>query len=146
MPSVNKVLLSGNLGASPELRVTPKGTPVTELSIATNHRVKEGEAWVDRTDWHRVDVFGKNAELATRYLAKGSAVLIEGALRTDTWIDAETEKKRSKVRIFCERLHFLPRTRPEVGVTATSTTLVPEVTPLVMEGVPEPVEEVEIPF
>jgi single-strand DNA-binding protein len=143
MPSVNKVLLSGNLGANPELRVTPKGTPVTELSIATNHRVKEGEAWVDRTDWHRVDVWGKTAELAARYLQKGSAVLIEGALRTDTWVDAETDKKRSKVRIFCERLHFLPRTR-DVGTAPTATTLVPEaeVTPTEVEVV----EEVEIPF
>jgi single-strand DNA-binding protein len=143
MSSVNKVLLSGNLGATPELKVTPKGTPVTELSIATNHRVKEGESWVDRTDWHRVDVWGKSAELATRYLAKGSAVLIEGALRTDTWIDAETEKKRTKVRIFCERLHFLPRTR-DVGTAPTATTIVPlaEITPVVEE----PVEEVEAPF
>jgi single-strand DNA-binding protein len=143
MPSVNKVLLSGNLGATPELKFTPKGTPVAELRIATNHRVKDGEAWIDRTDWHTVDAFGKNAELAARYLAKGSAVLIEGALRTDTWVDAETEKKRSKVRIFCERLHFLPRTRPEVHNNApAATTLVPEdITPVV----PEPVEE-EIPF
>jgi single-strand DNA-binding protein len=144
MPSVNKVLLSGNLGANPELKVTPKGTPVTELSIATNHRVKEGEAWVDRTDWHRVDVWGKTAELAARYLQKGSAVLIEGALRTDTWVDAETDKKRSKVRIFCERLHFLPRTR-DVGTAPAATTIVPiaeseTVTPV------EVVEEVEIPF
>ena len=145
MPSVNKVLLSGNLGATPELRVTPKGTPVAELSIATNHRVKEGEAWVDRTDWHRVDVWGKTAELATRYLMKGSAVLIEGALRTDTWVDAETDKKRSKVRIFCERLHFLPRTRADIGTAPAATTIVPvdEITSPLMA---EPVEEAEIPF
>jgi single-strand DNA-binding protein len=140
MPSVNKVLLSGYLGATPELKFTPKGTPVVELRLATNHRVKEGEGWTDRTDWHSVDVFGKSAELAARYLAKGSAVLVEAALRTDTWVDKETDKKRSRVRIFCERLHFLQRARAETEATPQAPVIVAEMT-----DVPEPVEE-EIPF
>jgi single-strand DNA-binding protein len=147
--AVNRVFLSGNLGATPELRVTPKGTPVAELRMAANYRVKVGEQWVDRTDWHSIDVFGQNAEFAARYLTKGSAVFVEGALRVDTWIDKETDKKRSKVRIFGDRVHSM-NSRPRSDappITPTSVTLVPEPS-AEMAPMPEPTgaSEEEIPF
>jgi single-strand DNA-binding protein len=150
MYSVNRVLLSGNLGSVPELRVTAKGTPAVELRLATNYRAKEGESWVDRTDWHSIDVFGNQAEVAARYLTKGSAILVEGSLRVDTWIDKETERKRSKVRILADRVIFLGgRPRVEAPVTPSSPTLVPEAAAepiLVSEPVIMAPSEEEIPF
>lgn len=84
---VNKVILIGNLGADPDTRYTGSGTPVCTLSLATS------ESWMDkqsgqrqeRTEWHRVKVFGKLAEICQEYLRKGRQVYIEGSLRTDKY-------------------------------------------------------------
>lgn len=86
---INKVTLVGNLGADPDLRSMPNGNAVASMSIAT------GETWKDRqtgeqrsrTEWHRVVIFGKPAEIAGQYLRKGSKVYIEGNLRTRKWQD-----------------------------------------------------------
>ncbi len=87
---VNKVILIGNLGVDPETRYMPSGGAVTNLRIATT------EAWTDksgekqeRTEWHRVAMFGKLAEIAAEYLRKGQQVYIEGSLRTRKWQDKE---------------------------------------------------------
>jgi single-strand DNA-binding protein len=135
MASFNKVLLSGNLGHSPELRFTPKGTPVVELSLATDRRTKSGDEWVDRTDWHKVELYGKTAEIAARYLTKGSPVFIEGSLRMDHWVDKETQQPRSKIKVFGDRVHFLPRAKPSQG---------PDVVPMSIE--PDEAAEEEAPF
>jgi single-strand DNA-binding protein len=82
---INKTILLGNLGRDPELMHTKKGTPVCNLSVATEHRVKNGESWEKATEWHKVTVWGKQAELAAEYLAKGRQVYIEGRNQTDKW-------------------------------------------------------------
>jgi len=85
--SLNKVLLIGNLGADPETRYTPSNMAVTKLRIATSETWKDkntGEAQ-ERTEWHRVTLFGKLGEIAQQYLRKGSKVYIEGQLRTNKW-------------------------------------------------------------
>lgn len=89
MGAVNKVILIGNLGADPESRTTASGMVVTTLRIATNEKKKNGDEWVDHTEWHRVVCFGKVAENAARYLAKGRQVYIEGAIRSRKWTDNE---------------------------------------------------------
>ena len=107
MASVNKVLLLGNLGRDPELRSTPKGNPVLNFPMATTRRWKDRETDEirDQTDWHRIVVWGRQAEVASEYLSKGSSVLIEGRLKLDTW---ETEgQKRSKLRVVGERMQML---------------------------------------
>ena len=83
---VNKVILIGNSGADPELRYTPGGTAVSNFSIATN------ESWTDssgekqeRTEWHRIVVWGRLAEICNQYMRKGSKVYIEGKLQTSSW-------------------------------------------------------------
>ncbi len=92
--SVNKVILVGNLGQTPELKYTPSGQAVCNLSIATN------EAWTgkdgqkqEKTEWHRLVLFGKLAELAGQYLQKGRQVYIEGKLQTRSWQDKDGQTK-----------------------------------------------------
>ena len=88
---VNKVILIGNLGADPETRAMPSGASVANLRIATTENWKDrtsGENQ-ERTEWHRVALFGKLAEIASEYLRKGSQVYVEGKLRTRKWQDKE---------------------------------------------------------
>ena len=84
---INKVILIGNLGQDPELRYTPNGTAVTNLNLATDESYKDRQTgqMVPRTEWHRVVMFGKVAEVAGQYLRKGSKVYVEGRLQTRKW-------------------------------------------------------------
>jgi len=88
---INKVILVGNLGADPETRYTPSGTAVTNIRVATTKAWKDrntGEQQ-ERTEWHRVSMFNRLAEVAGEYLKKGSQVYIEGELRTNKWQDQQ---------------------------------------------------------
>lgn len=91
---MNKVILMGNLGADPEMKVTQGGMSVMRLRLATNERKKDGEQWVDHTEWHTVTVFGKRAEGLAKVLTRGSKLLVDGVLRTHSWEDKDTGKKR----------------------------------------------------
>jgi len=94
---VNKVILIGNLGADPETRAMPSGASVANLRIATTENWKDrtsGENQ-ERTEWHRVALFGKLAEIASEYLKKGSQVYIEGSLRTRKWQDKQGNERYS---------------------------------------------------
>lgn len=84
---INKVILVGNLGADPEVRYTQSGSPVANLRIATSERWKDKQSGEpqERTEWHRVVLFGKLGEIAEQYLKKGSQVYIEGRLQTRKW-------------------------------------------------------------
>ena len=94
---INKVILVGNLGADPEVRYTTSGTAIASLSIATS------ESWTDkqsgekqeRTEWHRVKMFGRLAEISGEYLKKGRQIYIEGSLRTDKYTDKAGVEKYS---------------------------------------------------
>ena len=95
MSSVNKALIIGNLGQDPEIKYTQSGSPVANLSVATSERWKDkntGEQ-KEQTEWHRVVVFGRLAEIAEQYLKKGSKVFIEGKIQTRDWEDADGNKK-----------------------------------------------------
>src|SRR5881409_2099958 len=86
MASVNKVILLGNLGREPEMRFTPKGTKVTTFPMATSRRWKDaGGAVQQATDWHRIVVWGRQAEVLAEHLKKGSQVHVEGRLQTRRW-------------------------------------------------------------
>ena len=84
---INKVIVVGNLGADPETRYTASGTPITTLSVATSEQWtdKQSGQKQERTEWHRVKMFGRLAEIAAEYLKKGRQVYIEGSLRTDKY-------------------------------------------------------------
>ena len=96
MSSVNKVILVGNLGRDPEVRQLQDGSKVVQITVATSERWKDkasGE-WRDKTEWHRVVIFNERlAEVAERYLRKGSKVYLEGALQTRKWIDQSGQEK-----------------------------------------------------
>jgi len=107
MAGVNKAILIGNLGKDPELRYTPGGQAVASFSLATSEkwRDKEGVAQ-DRTEWHNIVVWGRQAEIAKEYLAKGRQVYIEGRIQTRSWEDKDGNK-RYTTEIICQRLQFL---------------------------------------
>lgn len=92
---MNKVCLAGHLGADPKLIDLPSGTPAVEFSLATNESYKDREGnKVEKTEWHRVKMYGRLAEFAFSHLYKGHHVYIEGSLRTRSWDDRETGRKR----------------------------------------------------
>ena len=88
---INKVILVGNLGADPEVRYTGGGTAIASLRIATseNWTDKQSGQKQERTEWHRVKLFGRLAEIAGEYLKKGSQIYVEGSLRTDKYTDKD---------------------------------------------------------
>ncbi len=94
---VNKVILIGHLGADPESRAMPSGSSVANLRIATTEswRDKQSGEQQERTEWHRVALFGRLAEIASEYLRKGSQVYIEGSLRTRKWQDKQGNERYS---------------------------------------------------
>ncbi len=94
MSSVNKAIIIGNLGKDPELRQTSNGNPVCEFTVATSERwnSREGEA-KERTEWHRIIVWGKQGEIAAKYLAKGRKVYVEGRIQTRDWQDKDGNKR-----------------------------------------------------
>jgi single-strand DNA-binding protein len=107
MGSVNKVILVGNLGRDAEVRYTPGGAAVARFSIATT------EVWNDktgqrqeRTEWHNVDLWGKQAESLSEYLVKGKQVYVEGRIQTDEYTDKEGQKRKA-TKVRCERVVLL---------------------------------------
>jgi single-strand DNA-binding protein len=107
MGSVNKVILVGNLGADPELKYTPSNRAVCNLSVATNEvwKDKSGQKQ-EKTEWHRVNVWGEQAEACSKYLTKGRMVYVEGRLQTRSWDDKEG-KKRYSTEVVADRVVFL---------------------------------------
>ncbi len=106
MASFNRVILMGNLTRDPQVRYTPNQTAVTDLGLAVNR------VWFDKSTQQKreevtfvdVTVWGRQAEVAGEYLAKGRSVLIEGRLQLDQWEDRDSGQKRSKLRVVCENL------------------------------------------
>lgn len=115
--SVNKVILVGNLGQDPESRFTPQGTAVTNLSIATNETWKNqnGEPQ-DRTEWHRIVMYGKMAETAAEYMKKGQMVYVEGRLETNEWED-QNQVKRKTTQVRCDNFTMLGRRQEGSQIT-----------------------------
>jgi single-strand DNA-binding protein len=107
MGSLNKVILIGNLGRDPEVKYLPSGQAVANFSVATNERWqgKDGKT-EERTEWHRIVVFGKSAENCGEYLSKGRSVCIEGRLQTREW-DDKSGQKRSTTEVVANRVIFL---------------------------------------
>ena len=105
MASYNRVVLVGNLTRDVELRFTPQGTAVTDVSLAVNERVKRNEQWVDEVNFFDITLWGRTAEIAGEYLGKGSSILIEGRLKLDRW--EQEGQKRSKIKIIGEKMQML---------------------------------------
>lgn len=108
MASFNKVIIVGRLSRDPELRHTPKGTAICKVGLAVN-RVWTNEAGEKKEDvtFVDIDIFGKTAENVAQYMRKGSSMLVEGRLKTDSWDDKQTGQKRSKLGVVAESVQFL---------------------------------------
>ena len=139
--TINKVILIGRLGADPDVRYTPSGQAVATLSIATN------EVWKDqdgnnqeRTDWHRVVLWRRQAEVAGEYLKKGHRVYIEGQLRTRSWDDKDGVK-RWTTEVIAQNMQLL-ESRQSAGAGAPM-----EPPPLPDEDIPDSgASEDDLPF
>ena len=107
---VNKAILLGNLGKDPEVRYTQSGSAVANFSLATTERRKQGDQWVDHTEWHNIVVFGKTAENCSQYLQRGSQVYIEGRIQTRKWEDKDGNT-RYMTEVVANDVQFLSRTK-----------------------------------
>jgi single-strand DNA-binding protein len=106
--SVNKVIILGNLGAKPELKYLPSGQAVCELRVATNETFTDkNQQKQERTEWHRIVVWGKTGENCAQYLDKGRSVYVEGRLQTRSWDDKTSGEKRYATEIVAQSVQFL---------------------------------------
>jgi single-strand DNA-binding protein len=108
MRGVNKAIIVGTLGKDPEMRYMPSGSAVANLSVATSEQWKDKQSGEkqERTEWHRVAIFGKLAEIAGEYLRKGSQVYLEGKIQTRKWQDKEG-KDRYSTEIVADTMQML---------------------------------------
>lgn len=136
MASVNKAILIGNLGNDPELRYTPTGQAVASFRIATSERWRDKDGQVqERTDWHNIVCWGRQAEIANQYLKKGRPVYIEGRIQHRSYDDKDGNK-RFITEIIAQRLQLLGG-RVEAGAQAQEIPDMP----------PEPeAEDDDLPF
>jgi single-strand DNA-binding protein len=108
MPNLNKVMLMGNITRDPEVRFTPKGTAVTDLSLAVNrtYTTDDGKPR-EETTFVEVTYWGRQAEVIGEYMKKGRPIYVEGRLQLDTWEDKTTGQNRSRLKIIGEGFQFL---------------------------------------
>jgi single-strand DNA-binding protein len=126
MAGVNKVILIGNLGADPEVRTIESGAKVANFSIATTERYKDKSGNpVDKTEWHNIVMWRGLAEIAEKYLKKGSQVFIEGKLRTRSW-DDQNGNKRYTTEILSDNMTMLGGAQPGGGQSQSSATVAPQ--------------------
>ena len=124
MPNLNSVHLMGNLTRDPEVRYTPRGTAVCDLSLAINRVLppeQEGGERREEVTYVDVTLWGKSAENAGQYLAKGRSVFIDGRLALETWDDKQSGQKRSKLKVVAESWQFLGP-KPAQGATPEAPT------------------------
>jgi single-strand DNA-binding protein len=105
--SVNKCMIIGNLGKDPEKKSLPSGMAVTNFSVAVNNRKKQGDNWVDETEWFSVVCFDRLAERAADWLKKGSKVYVEGRLQTRSWDDKESGQKKYRTELIAQTFENL---------------------------------------
>lgn len=118
---MNQVNLYGHLGVDPTLRFTPDGRPVCNFTVATNERYTDRNGQLQqRTEWHRIVVWGKSAQNSAEFLNKGRAVLITGQLRTRSWEDREGVK-RFTTEVYANRVTFLGSNQPTRAQQAKPT-------------------------
>lgn len=120
LSGVNKVILIGNLGKDPEVRYLDSGIVVANISLATteNYKNKNGER-VSQTEWHDIVLWRGLAEVAEKYLKKGSSIYIEGKIRTSKWVDKENIA-RYKTEIMADKLNMLSKSNNDLDVPDNS--------------------------
>ncbi|WP_024871740.1 single-stranded DNA-binding protein [Tolumonas lignilytica] len=105
---VNKVIIVGNLGQDPEVRYMPNGNAVANFTVATSESWKDQQGQLqERTEWHRIVVYRRLAEIAGEYLRKGAKVYLEGRLQTREWVDQQSQQKRYTTEIIVNEMQML---------------------------------------
>ncbi len=142
MAGVNKVILIGNLGRDPEVRYTGDGKPVANFTMATTERWSDPSSGErkEKTEWHRIVVWGKQAEIAGEFLRKGRQVYVEGSLQTREWTDRDGNKRQT-TEIRAQRFQMLGRRGEQDDAPASPA---PEPTAVSEKG--PGFEEDDIPF
>jgi single-strand DNA-binding protein len=148
--NLNKVMLGGRVTRDTELRHTPKGTAVADIAIAVNRvftneqgQKTEESTFVDVTLW------GRQAEIASQYLHKGSPVFVEGRIQMDSWVDKQSGEKRNRLKVVGEHLQLLGDRRESAGAsTAPAATVAraPQPRPVGPRELDRDVEPEDIPF
>ena|SRR5450432_481448 len=142
MRGINKVILIGNLGKDPEVRRLDSGSMVATFSVATTevYNDKSGNRQ-EQTEWHNIAVWGKPAEIAEKYLKKGSSVYIEGRIKSRDYTDKNTNQQKRFYEIVCDRFQMLDRkTDGNMSSGSSSSPVSSEVS----SGIDEPVDD--LPF
>ena len=122
MSSINKVILLGNITRDLELRFTPSGTAICDLGLAMNRRWRnEAGQQQEATTFIDCRLWGRTADSAAKHLTKGAAVLIEGRLEQEEWLDKETGKKRRKTLVIADTWQFASPRRPDTRAPATES-------------------------
>jgi len=117
--SVNKVILLGNVGKDPDIKVLPSGQPVANFGLATSERYKDQQGnWQDRTEWHNLTAYGKLAEIVRDYVKKGNKLYAEGRLTTRSWDDKESGKKVYRTEVVVGDISLLSGRGEEGGQSA----------------------------
>jgi single-strand DNA-binding protein len=120
--SVNKVILLGNVGKDPDIKVLPSGQPVANFGLATSERYKDQQGnWQDRTEWHNLTAYGKLAEIIRDYVKKGNKIYAEGRLTTRSWDDKESGKKVYRTEVVVADISLLSGRGEEGGAGAGSS-------------------------
>ncbi|OAM88352.1 single-stranded DNA-binding protein [Termitidicoccus mucosus] len=108
MAGFNKVILLGNLTRDPELRVTPRGTPICQFGLAVSRQYKDDTGQTrEEANFFDIEAWGKQGELISKYMTKGRPIFVEGRLKYDQWEDKTTGQKRSKIKIVLETFQFV---------------------------------------
>ena len=124
--SYNRAVIVGNLGRDPELKYTQSGTAVCSFSVATGEKWKDKQSgeMKERTEWHKVVVWGAQAETCSKYLSKGTQALVEGRIQTNAWEDKEGNK-RYTTEILANTVQFLGG-RDSAGTSRSESPPLPE--------------------
>ncbi len=153
MANYNKVILIGNLTRDPEVRYTPKGVAIAKLGLAINRTWRDANTGESKEEVTFVDIdaFGKQAETLSKYVRKGSPIMVEGRLRLDTWEDKQTNQKRSRLGVVLEGFQFLggPRTNEDgTPAPAAPRSAAPSAAPVAPPSTVEeaPPSEDDVPF
>lgn len=138
--SINQVTILGNMTADPELRTTNSGTEVCSIGVATNERVKNGDDWTDKAEFHNIVLWKGNAKYCCSYAQKGTKVAITGKLATSSWEDKDTGKKVYRTEIIANNFMILnngvPRDEQPEAPAGQPTAEASEVSELEAEDLP----------
>lgn len=136
---INKAILVGNVGADPEVRSLESGVKVCRIRLATTERVRKDDGWADHTEWHTVVLWRNLADIADKYIRRGSRIYVEGPLRSNEWTDKEGNR-RVTIEIIASELKLLDRRadgdsapRPAASAAPAPATPKPVVPPTVSD-------------